>query len=71
MAITAGKVVVSDKVVDKKQLMQNRNISLVDKFSRETATPIKTTSAKISVIENGVQKEVYKTSKYLEDLTKK
>jgi hypothetical protein len=70
MAIKAGKVVVNEKAVDKKTLMQNRNISLVDQISRETATPIKTKSAKISVIENGVEKVVYKTSKYLDDLTK-
>jgi len=70
MDITAGKVVIYDKVVDKKTLMQTRNISLVDQISREKATPIKQTSNKISVIENGVEKEVFKTSKYLEDLTK-
>lgn len=71
MAIKAGKVVVNDKAVDKKTLMQNRNISLVGQFSRDKATPIKTKSAKISVIENGVEKVVYKSSKYLDDLTKK
>ncbi len=70
MGITAGKVVINDKVADKKTLMETRNISLVNQISREKATPIKQKSAKISVIENGVEKEVYKTSKYLEDLTK-
>lgn len=70
MAITAGKVVINDKVADKKKLMETRNISLVTQISREKATPIKQKSAKISVIENGVEKEVYKTSKYLDDLTK-
>ena len=71
MAITAGKVVINDKVVSKQALMQTRNISLVDKVSREKAIPIKQTSNKISVIENGIEKEVFKTSKYLEDLTSK
>jgi hypothetical protein len=71
MAITAGKVIVNDKALDKKTLMENRNISLVEKISRENATPIKSKSAKITVIENGVEKVVYKSSKYLEDLTKK
>jgi hypothetical protein len=70
MAIKAGKIVINDKAVDKETLMQNRNISLVEKISREKATPIKTKSAKISVIEDGVEKVVYKTSKYLDDLTK-
>ena len=71
MGITAGKIVINDKVADKKTLMQTRNISLVSQVSRETATPIKQTSNKISIIEDGVEKEVYKTSKYLEDLTSK
>ena len=71
MGITAGKVVINDKVADKKTLMETRNISLVNQISREKATPIRQTSNKISVTENGVEKEVYKTSKYLEDLTKK
>ena len=71
MGIKAGKVVISDKVVDKATLMQNRNISLVDQVSREKATPIKTKSAKIVVEENGVEKIVYKKSKYLDDLTNK
>jgi hypothetical protein len=70
MAITAKKIVINDQSVDKKTLMKNRNISLVDQISREKATPIKTKSAKISVIEDGVEKVVYKTSKYLDDLTK-
>ena len=71
MAIKAGKVIVNEKALDKGTLMKNRNISLVDQISRENATPIKTKSAKITVIENGVEKVVYKSSKYLEDLTKK
>ena len=70
MAIKAGKIVINEKPVDKETLMQNRNISLVEKISREKATPIKTKSAKITVIEDGVEKVVYKTSKYLDDLTK-
>lgn len=71
MVIKATKVVINDESVDKKTLMQKRNISLVDKVSREKATPIKTKSAKITVVENGVEKTVYKTSKYLDDLTNK
>lgn len=70
MAIKANKVIVNDSPIDRRSLMQNRNISLVDQFSRETATPIKTKSAKISVIEDGVEKVIYKSSKYLDDLTK-
>lgn len=70
MAIKAGKVVIADRPNDPKKLMQNRNISLVEKVSRENATPIKTKSAKITVVEDGVEKTVYKTSKYLDDLTK-
>ena len=69
MAITAKKIVINDNVVDKQTLMKNRNISLVDQISRENATPIKTKSAKISVIEDGVEKVIYKSSKYLDDLT--
>lgn len=71
MGIKAGKVVVNDKGIDKATLMQNRNISLVEKVSRENATPIKTKSAKIVVEESGVEKVVYKKSKYLDDLTNK
>ena len=71
MGITAGKVVINDKALDKKSLMEVRNVSLVEKISREQATPIKTKSAKITVTENGVEKVVYKTSKYLKDLTEK
>ena len=71
MGITAGKVVINDKALDKKSLMEVRNVSLVEKVSREQATPIKTKSAKITVTENGVEKVVYKTSKYLKDLTEK
>lgn len=71
MGITAGKIVINDKVADKKTIMQTRNISLVSQVSREKATPIKQTSNKISITEDGVEKEVYKTSKYLEDLTSK
>lgn len=71
MGIKAGKVVVNDKGIDKATLMQNRNISLVEKVSRENATPIKTKSAKIVVEEGGVEKVVYKKSKYLDDLTNK
>ena len=71
MGIKAGKVVVNDKGIDKATLMQNRNISLVEKVSRENATPIKTKSAKIVVEEDGVEKVVYKKSKYLDDLTNK
>ena len=71
MGITAGKVVINDKALDKKSLMEVRNVSLVDKISREQSTPIKTKSAKITVTENGVEKVVYKTSKYLKDLTEK
>ena len=71
MAISAGKVVVNDKALDKETLLKNRNISLVDQVSREQATPIKTKSSKITVIENGVEKVVYKSSKYLDDLTNK
>lgn len=71
MGIKAGKVVVNEKAVDKATLLQNRNISLVDQISREKATPIKTKSDKIVVEENGVEKIVYKKSKYLDDLTNK
>ena len=71
MGIKAGKVVINDSAIDKTTLMQNRNISLVDQVSREKATPIKTKSAKIVVEENGVEKIVYKKSKYLDDLTNK
>ena len=71
MAIKVGKIVVSDRPNDPKTLMQDRNISLVEKVSREKATPIKTKSAKITVTESGVEKTVYKTSKYLDDLTNK
>ena len=71
MGITAGKVVINDKALDKKSLMEVRNVSLVEKISREQSTPIKTKSAKITVTENGVEKVVYKTSKYLKDLTEK
>lgn len=71
MAIKAGKVIVNEKALDKGTLMKNRNISLVDQISRENAVPIKTKSAKITVIENGIEKVVYKSSKYLEDLTEK
>lgn len=71
MAIKVGKIVVSDRPNDPKVLMQDRNISLVEKVSREKATPIKTKSVKITVTESGVEKTVYKTSKYLDDLTNK
>lgn len=71
MAIKVGKIVVSDRPNDPKTLMQDRNISLVEKVSREKATPIKTKSVKITVTESGVEKTVYKTSKYLDDLTNK
>jgi hypothetical protein len=71
MAIIAGKVVINDKVASKQTLLQTRNISLADQISRENAIPIKQASNKISVIEDGIEKEVFKTSKYLEDLTSK
>ena len=71
MGIKAGKIIVNDKSVDKKTMMENRNISLVSEISRDKAIPYKSSSPKISVNENGVEKIVYRQSKYLDDLTKK
>lgn len=71
MVIKATKIVINDVAVDKKTLLNDRNISLVEKVSRKQATKLPVKSKQIKVIENGVEKVVYKNSKYLEDLTKK
>jgi hypothetical protein len=71
MAIKAGKVVINDVVADKKTLMNERNISIAEKVSRKNAATFPTKSKQVTVIENGIEKVVYKNSKYLEDLTTK
>lgn len=70
MGIVAGKVVINNNIADKKTLMDTRNISLAKQYPRDETAPIPTTRRQVTVTENGVTKEVFKTSKYLDDLTK-
>lgn len=71
MPVKAGKVVVSSRP-NKAEAMEIRNVSISRKIAREKAIPIKSTrSPRITVLEGQAEqeKEVFKTSKYLEDLS--